>query len=415
MPTVKSAAWCLGSGGLGAEMVGLCGSAQQATPSPGAPLQAPHLQRSPSQPSFQVLPREPGAQRPGVGRSLQVWNLSMRRGLRRQGCSGEDEGGDADESEEEMLSDASPWTYSSSSDNCEPDGPRLLPSPVTHALKEGEIALDTAAAPTSLARPPSSAPAVSPGASLPVEGGVELELNRTPQVAQQSEPLASPGSQAQSSLVVAWDKDHAQIGPKRIRKAAKKELLPCDFPGCGRIFSNRQYLNHHKKYQHIHQKSFSCPEPACGKSFNFKKHLKEHVKLHSDTRDYICEFCARSFRTSSNLVIHQRIHTGEKPLQCEICGFTCRQKASLNWHRRKHAETAATLRFPCKVCGKRFEKPDSVAAHCSKSHPAVLLATSEQLDQVEPCPSISAPALLGSRDECRPPQVLQALTLLPKQ
>lgn len=38
---------------------------------------------------------------------------------------------------------------------------------------------------------------------------------------------------------------------------------------------------HHKKYQHIHQKSFSCPEPACGKSFNFKKHLKEHVKLHS--------------------------------------------------------------------------------------------------------------------------------------
>lgn len=27
------------------------------------------------------------------------------------------------------------------------------------------------------------------------------------------------------------------------RKAAKKELMPCDFPGCGRIFSNRQYLN----------------------------------------------------------------------------------------------------------------------------------------------------------------------------
>lgn len=210
-----------------------------------------------------------------------------------------------------------------------------------------------------------------------------------------TESLESPGSQAQSAPNPTWDEDTAQIGLRRIRKAAKRELMPCDFPGCGRIFSNRQYLNHHKKYQHIHQKSFCCPEPACGKSFNFKKHLKEHVKLHSDTRDYICEFCARSFRTSSNLVIHRRIHTGEKPLQCEICGFTCRQKASLNWHRRKHAETAAALRFPCEFCGKRFEKPDSVVAHCSKSHPA-LLPAQEPPGSLVSSPSISAPESLQS-------------------
>ncbi|XP_062491405.1 zinc finger protein 692-like isoform X3 [Pezoporus occidentalis] len=166
----------------------------------------------------------------------------------------------------------------------------------------------------------------------------------------------------------ASDEDVAQIGPKRIRKAAKREILLCDFEGCGKIFSNRQYLNHHKKYQHVHQKTFTCSEPSCGKSFNFKKHLKEHEKLHSDKRDYICEFCARSFRTSSNLIIHRRIHTGEKPLQCEVCGFTCRQKASLNWHMKKHG-AAAGYQFSCELCGKRFEKRDNVAAHKSKSHP----------------------------------------------
>ncbi|XP_067588537.1 zinc finger protein 692 isoform X5 [Pseudorca crassidens] len=413
MLTVESAAWCLGCGDLGAEMGGLCGSAQPATPSPGAPLQAPHLQRSPIRSPLQVLAREAGAQKPGVGQSPQVWNLSMMRGLRRPGCPGEEDGEEEDEDEEEMLSDASPWTYSSSPDDSEPDAPRPPPSPVTHALKDGEIPPAPAAVPTPLASPSSSASSLGSGAPLPVEVRIQPELSGTPQADQQTEPLASPGSQAQSALASAWDEDTAQIGPKRIRKAAKRELLPCDFPGCGRIFSNRQYLNHHKKYQHIHQKSFSCPEPACGKSFNFKKHLKEHVKLHSDTRDYICEFCARSFRTSSNLVIHRRIHTGEKPLQCEICGFTCRQKASLNWHRRKHAETVAALRFPCEFCGKRFEKPDSVTAHRSKSHPALLLAPQELAGPLESCSSISAPASLGTDEGARPSLAPQAPTLLP--
>ncbi|XP_070102876.1 zinc finger protein 692 isoform X32 [Equus przewalskii] len=339
----------------------------------------------------------------------------MMRGLRRPGCPGEEEEKEEDEDEEEMLSDASPWTYSSSPDDSEPDAPHPPPSPVTHELKEGETSMAPEAPPVPFALPPSSASSLGSGAPLPAEVGVQLELTGTLQVAQQSQPMASPGSQSPSALASTWDEDTAQIGPKRIRKAAKRELLPCDFPGCGRIFSNRQYLNHHKKYQHIHQKSFSCPEPACGKSFNFKKHLKEHVKLHSDTRDYICEFCARSFRTSSNLIIHRRIHTGEKPLQCEICGFTCRQKASLNWHRRKHAETAATLRFPCEFCGKCFEKPDSVAAHRSKSHPTLHPAPQESPGLLEPCASISAPTPLGSSDGSRPSPVPQAPTLLPQQ
>ncbi|XP_012871017.1 PREDICTED: zinc finger protein 692 [Dipodomys ordii] len=328
-----------------------------------------------------------------------------------------------DEDEKEMLSDASPWTYSSSPD--EPvgvvgqerggvglvtwswacgavlwqEGSRPTPgSPFSSEPDVGRPSRAPAGSPAEAA-PTAPAPEALPtplaGCSSPaLAAGSGVDLSRTPLAAQQTEPLASPGSRVRSAPAPARDEDAAQIGPKRIRKAARRELMPCDFAGCGRIFSNRQYLNHHKKYQHLHQKSFCCPEPACGKSFNFKKHLKEHVKLHSDTRDYICEFCARSFRTSSNLVIHRRIHTGEKPLQCEICGFACRQKASLNWHRRKHAETAATLRFPCDFCGKRFEKPDSVAAHCSKSHPARLPAAPE-----EACPGVSAPESLGSSSE----------------
>uniref|UniRef100_A0A8C3T395 Zinc finger protein 692 n=1 Tax=Chelydra serpentina TaxID=8475 RepID=A0A8C3T395_CHESE len=212
--------------------------------------------------------------------------------------------------------------------------------------------------------------------------GAQLPTETSPPNGSPSEEKAVQSSRKKRGQ--PSNKDVAQIGPKRIRKATKREMLLCDFEGCGKIFSNRQYLNHHKKYQHVHQKTFTCSEPSCSKSFNFKKHLKEHEKLHSDKRDYICEYCARPFRTSSNLIIHRRIHTGEKPIQCEICGFTCRQKASLNWHMKKH-DADSFYQFSCDICGKKFEKKDNVTAHKSKSHPEVAAGPAQ------PTPEMPAP------------------------
>ncbi|KAM4022174.1 zinc finger protein 692-like isoform 2-T2 [Anomaloglossus baeobatrachus] len=195
----------------------------------------------------------------------------------------------------------------------------------------------------------------------------------------QSTQYRSQKSSRRKSLV---DEELAQICKKRIRKATPQELLMCEYDDCGKIFSKRQYLNYHQKYQHMNQRTFRCSVTECGKTFNFKKHLKEHEKRHSDQRDFICEFCARAFRSSSNLIIHRRIHTGEKPLQCEFCGFTCRQKASLNWHMKKH-DADSFYKFPCDICGQRFEKRDNLAAHKSRKHPAP-----REIDPKDPAPCI---------------------------
>ncbi|XP_043384661.1 zinc finger protein 692 isoform X2 [Chelonia mydas] len=226
--------------------------------------------------------------------------------------------------------------------------------------------------------------------------GAQLPTEASPANGSPSEEKAVQSSRKKRGQ--PSNKDVAQIGPKRIRKATKREMLLCDFEGCGKIFSNRQYLNHHKKYQHVHQKTFTCSEPSCGKSFNFKKHLKEHEKLHSDKRDYICEYCARPFRTSSNLIIHRRIHTGEKPIQCEICGFTCRQKASLNWHMKKHDADSFYL-FSCDICGKKFEKKDNVTAHKSKSHPEVAAGPAQPTLEMPASSNRDTPSLLPSLTE----------------
>ncbi|XP_016087993.1 E3 ubiquitin-protein ligase ZFP91 isoform X2 [Sinocyclocheilus grahami] len=160
--------------------------------------------------------------------------------------------------------------------------------------------------------------------------------------------------------------------PKR-RKKPPVQYVRCEMEGCGTVLAHPRYLQHHIKYQHMMKKKYVCPHPSCGRLFRLQKQLLRHAKHHTDQRDYICEFCARAFKSSHNLAVHRMIHTGEKPLQCEICGFTCRQKASLNWHMKKH-DADATYQFSCSICGKKFEKKDSVVAHKAKSHPEVLIA-----------------------------------------
>ncbi|XP_051993775.1 E3 ubiquitin-protein ligase ZFP91-like isoform X1 [Xyrauchen texanus] len=160
--------------------------------------------------------------------------------------------------------------------------------------------------------------------------------------------------------------------PKR-RKKPPIQYVRCEMEGCGTVLAHPRYLQHHIKYQHLMKKKYVCPYPSCGRLFRLQKQLLRHAKHHTDQRDYICEFCARAFKSSHNLAVHRMIHTGEKPLQCEICGFTCRQKASLNWHMKKH-DADATYQFSCSICGKKFEKKDSVVAHKAKSHPEVLIA-----------------------------------------
>ncbi|XP_069484956.1 E3 ubiquitin-protein ligase ZFP91 isoform X2 [Ambystoma mexicanum] len=197
--------------------------------------------------------------------------------------------------------------------------------------------------------------------------------------------------------------------PKR-RKKPPIQYVRCEMEGCGTVLAHPRYLQHHIKYQHLLKKKYVCPHPSCGRLFRLQKQLLRHAKHHTDQRDYICEYCARAFKSSHNLAVHRMIHTGEKPLQCEICGFTCRQKASLNWHMKKH-DADSFYQFSCNICGKKFEKKDSVVAHKAKSHPEVLIA--EALAANAGALITSTDILASNPDSIAPSTDGQGLSLLP--
>ncbi|XP_064417033.1 E3 ubiquitin-protein ligase ZFP91 isoform X1 [Latimeria chalumnae] len=193
---------------------------------------------------------------------------------------------------------------------------------------------------------------------------VEVEVKQETELREGEEPPRKRGRRRKD--------DKSPRLPKR-RKKPPIQYVRCEMEGCGTVLAHPRYLQHHIKYQHLLKKKYVCPHPSCGRLFRLQKQLLRHAKHHTDQRDYICEYCARAFKSSHNLAVHRMIHTGEKPLQCEICGFTCRQKASLNWHMKKH-DADSFYQFSCNICGKKFEKKDSVVAHKAKSHPEVLIA-----------------------------------------
>uniref|UniRef100_A0A8C2GJF1 E3 ubiquitin-protein ligase ZFP91 n=1 Tax=Cyprinus carpio TaxID=7962 RepID=A0A8C2GJF1_CYPCA len=199
---------------------------------------------------------------------------------------------------------------------------------------------------------------------IKTEGGESTDVQAAAEAEEGAEPPRKRGRRRKD--------DKSPRLPKR-RKKPPVQYVRCEMEGCGTVLAHPRYLQHHIKYQHLMKKKYVCPHPSCGRLFRLQKQLLRHAKHHTDQRDYICEFCARAFKSSHNLAVHRMIHTGEKPLQCEICGFTCRQKASLNWHMKKH-DADATYQFSCSICGKKFEKKDSVVAHKAKSHPEVLIA-----------------------------------------
>ncbi|KAJ8416490.1 hypothetical protein AAFF_G00357780 [Aldrovandia affinis] len=202
------------------------------------------------------------------------------------------------------------------------------------------------------------------GREIKTEGGEEMDVKLENEFGEETEPPRKRGRRRKD--------DKSPRLPKR-RKKPPVQYVRCEMEGCGTVLAHPRYLQHHIKYQHLLKKKYVCPHPSCGRLFRLQKQLLRHAKHHTDQRDYICEYCARAFKSSHNLAVHRMIHTGEKPLQCEICGFTCRQKASLNWHMKKH-DADAFYQFSCNICGKKFEKKDSVVAHKAKSHPEVLIA-----------------------------------------
>ncbi|KAG7210720.1 hypothetical protein KM043_012219 [Ampulex compressa] len=133
-------------------------------------------------------------------------------------------------------------------------------------------------------------------------------------------------------------------------------------PKCGLRFKVKSELESHIT-THIHGAPYACSQ--CPRMFNHKGNYKRHLITHLDPQGlhllkYPCKVCGKRFLNNHTLETHMRVHTGEKPFKCEFCGRSFSQQGNLLNHVRIHSNPRS---YTCEVCGKRFNQRATLRDH----------------------------------------------------
>ena len=172
---------------------------------------------------------------------------------------------------------------------------------------------------------------------------------------------------------------------------------------CGKIFTNKNYLNDHLRLRHAKQLSRD-PElkcTLCNKEFFKKINLIAHLKIHKTThlndssnnlevfnedvkssdgdtikteQEKVCTVCGKTFKMKRYLQDHLRLKHPEKYYQsttlnaCNICGKKYFQMRLLIRHMRTHTEKRNRSE-KCEECDKMYLTKDGYQAHWQQNHP----------------------------------------------
>ena len=100
----------------------------------------------------------------------------------------------------------------------------------------------------------------------------------------------------------------------------------CDFPGCGKCYTSKGGLSHHKLISHkvgtYRQAGFDCS--LCPRSFEREMWLTRHTNFdHVLARPFVCPFCQGYWPGEPSLRLHiaadHRFEEKDFPAMCQLC------------------------------------------------------------------------------------------------
>ncbi|XP_060726841.1 zinc finger protein 1035 [Tachysurus vachellii] len=188
---------------------------------------------------------------------------------------------------------------------------------------------------------------------------------------------------------------HKNIHKRRIQCSVCKKIVPT----IADLLKHRQ--------SHITKGMLQCPD--CPKQFKFpvyllrhvathakkermlnsptKKSADEHVKeIRSNKEPFNCGICQKAFVDSEAISEHCLSHLPKPSVsKCPVCKHNFTSRATLIRHFRLHTGERP---FPCKICGKHFQRKEPLAFHevkCKgpKEKPISTLTTAQTQQKCE--------------------------------
>ena len=170
---------------------------------------------------------------------------------------------------------------------------------------------------------------------------------------------------------------------KNLDSPKKAATIPCQEPGCDKMFvTNDTHLYHLKKFHNINKYDqerfigdklvrllpngrFQCPE--CEDDFSDRQSLKYHIMSQHENKKSTCHFCGKKMALSKETLKRhiERFHSSGPSFFCDQCDYSTSVKKALKYHMdSKHDPTTYT----CKECGKSFNHKITLAHHMDDKH-----------------------------------------------
>ncbi|CAH1727924.1 unnamed protein product [Chironomus riparius] len=140
-----------------------------------------------------------------------------------------------------------------------------------------------------------------------------------------------------------------------------KEIYPCDYPNCEKIFKTRSKLSFHKTF-HTSERNYQCH--LCHKYYKTSICLRSHMRIHYNAnRRVICDMCGDSFTTKQSVLRHfTTAHLKLRPYICQVCGANFGTLVILRLHLMTHGD-GSNKNFACEICTSRFYSRSKLNRH----------------------------------------------------